>query len=171
MTYVIVSGPPGSGKTTVARAIATDLDVPLFAKDTVKEALMDALGVPDPETSRRLGGASVAVLIALATENGRGVVESTWQRSLALDDLTRLRGPICEVFCRCPPETARARVEARAARRHPGHHDLLRLADDLWTGERAEPISGPWPVVEVDTSGAFDAGATLRAVRGALEGA
>jgi predicted kinase len=170
MTYVVVSGPPGSGKTTVAGAIADDLGLPLFAKDTVKEALMDALGTPDPPTSQRLGGASVAVLVALAADNGRGVIESTWQRSLALDDLARLRGRICEVFCRCPPETARARVEARAASRHPGHHDLLRLGDDLWSGERAEPIGGPWPVVEVETGGPFDAETTLRAVRAALGG-
>jgi predicted kinase len=170
MTYVVVSGPPGSGKTTVARAIAAELGLPLFAKDTVKEALMDALGLPDPETSQRLGGASVAVLVALAADNGRGVVESTWQRSLALADLTRLRGPICEVFCRCPPETARARVAARAEHRHPGHHDLLRLGDDLWSGARAEPIAGPWPVVEVDTSGDFDAGPVVQAVRAALDG-
>lgn len=168
MTSVVVSGPPGSGKTTVARAIAADLDLPLFAKDTVKEALMDALGVPDPEASQRLGAASVAVLVALAVENGRGVIESTWLRSLAVDELTRLGTPICEVFCRCPPETARARVEARAASRHPGHHDLLRLGDDLWSGERAEPIAGPWPLVEVDTGGAFDAASLLRAVRAAL---
>jgi hypothetical protein len=96
------------------------------------------------------------------------VVESTWRRSLALDDLSRLRGPICEVFCRCDAAVARARIEGRAAGRHPGHHDLFRLGDDLWTGERAEPIAGAWPLVEIDTNGAFAPAPVVAAVRAAL---
>ena len=44
--FVIVSGPPGSGKSTLARDLALRLGLPLFAKDTIKESLMDTLGVP-----------------------------------------------------------------------------------------------------------------------------
>jgi predicted kinase len=51
-TFVVVSGPPASGKTTLARAIAPALGLPLVAKDTIKEALMSVLPVPDIETSR-----------------------------------------------------------------------------------------------------------------------
>ena len=51
-TFVVVSGPPASGKTTLARTIAPALDLPLIAKDTIKQALMTVLPVPDIETSR-----------------------------------------------------------------------------------------------------------------------
>ena len=61
-TFVVVSGPPASGKTTLARAIAPALGLPLVAKDTIKEALMSVLPVPDIETSRAVGRASVAAL-------------------------------------------------------------------------------------------------------------
>jgi ATPase family associated with various cellular activities (AAA) len=54
-TFVVVSGPPASGKTTLARAIAPALGLPLIAKDTIKEALMSVLPVPDIETSRAAG--------------------------------------------------------------------------------------------------------------------
>ena len=44
--YVVVSGPPGSGKTTLAPRLAAELDLPLIAKDTIKQALLAVLDVP-----------------------------------------------------------------------------------------------------------------------------
>lgn len=54
--FVLVAGWPGSGKSTLAAALATRLDLPLLAKDEIKEALMDALGRPQTVAdSQRLG--------------------------------------------------------------------------------------------------------------------
>lgn len=61
-----MSGPPASGKTTVAVPLAGALALPLVAKDTIKEALMDALGADNLVRSRELGRATFAVLYALA---------------------------------------------------------------------------------------------------------
>src|SRR5262249_21574382 len=100
-TYVVVSGPPGSGKTTLARQIAPALGLPLLAKDTIKQALMTVLPVPDVETSRLVGRASVTALLAVAAENAGAVLESVWHRSYAVTDRGRRRGSMVEVFCRC----------------------------------------------------------------------
>jgi hypothetical protein len=80
--FVVVSGPPASGKSTVAPAIAVELGLPLLAKDTIKDALMSVMPVPDVEASRQLGRAAVAAMLAVAAEApGGAVIESNFYRS------------------------------------------------------------------------------------------
>ena len=166
-TYVVVSGPPGSGKSTLAAELAPALGLPLFAKDTIKQALMEVLGAPDVEASRRLGTASVAALLAVATANGRGVIESVWHRTYAITDLGRLPGTIVEVFCSCDRDVVEKRYRARASTRAAGHFDDQRRPDELWNDEVAVPVAGGWPVIEVDTNGPVDAHDLAQRVRAA----
>jgi hypothetical protein len=74
--FIVVSGPPASGKTTLAQALAPAAGLPLIAKDTIKQALMGVLPVPDVAASRVVGRASVAALLAVAAESGGAVLES-----------------------------------------------------------------------------------------------
>jgi predicted kinase len=157
--YVVFSGPPGSGKSTLAAALAAELGLPLLAKDTIKEGLLETIGAADVDASQHLGAASVTVLLAMARDNGCGVLESTWRRSLATGELQNLPGRVIEVFCACPPEVARQRFAERAPTRHPGHFDAAHLeANDLWSGDRTEPVAGGWPVLRIDTSAPVDIG-------------
>ncbi len=155
-SYVVVSGPPASGKSTLASELARCLRLPLVSKDTIKEALMTTLTVERMEESQQLGRAAIAVMFALAAASPTGaVLDSVFLRGCALDDLRALPGHIVEVFCRCDREVARARYRARASRRLAGHLDDERSDDDIWNDENAQPIAGPWPVIEVNTNTRF----------------
>jgi predicted kinase len=55
MRLVLVTGPPAAGKTTVARPLARCLALPLIGKDTIKEALFDAMGRPGVVAAARRG--------------------------------------------------------------------------------------------------------------------
>jgi predicted kinase len=170
-TFVVVSGPPGSGKTTLALAIAPALRLPLIAKDTIKEALMNVLPVPDTDTSRLLGRASVAALYAVAAQSEGAVLESVWHRSRTLPDLQRLGGNLVEVFCRCDARLAAQRYAARACSRPPGHFDRLRTPAELWNDEVAQPVAGGWPVLEVATDAPVDLEPLLRQIQAAARSA
>lgn len=169
---VLVSGPPASGKTTLARELAPSLGLPLLAKDTVKEALFAELPAPDVGVSRQLGSAAVSVVLALAAESGGAVLEGPWRRSRAAD-LAALPGRLVEVFCRVDRDTAEQRYAGRPAR-HPGHHDGSRAPDERWDTDLTEPVGGRpdgglpigrWPVLEVDTARPVDVGLVARQVR------
>ena len=164
--FVVVSGPPASGKSTLAATLAGELDLPLLAKDVIKDALVDALGAPDLPRSRELGRAAVQVLLAVARTAGRGVLESVWH-DYARAPLAALPGPVVEVFCALDPAVRRARFDARSAGRGAGYFDRDRDAAERWNPEVGAPVAAGWPVLEVDTGTAVDVPALARRIRAA----
>ncbi len=65
MSLIVVSGAPGTGKSTIAAALAADLGWPLLAVDTIKETLADVLGLGDEDWSGRLGDAAAELVFRL----------------------------------------------------------------------------------------------------------
>lgn len=52
--FVVVSGLPGSGKSTVARLVSPALNLPVIDKDDILERLFDSKGVGDASWRRAL---------------------------------------------------------------------------------------------------------------------
>jgi predicted kinase len=162
-TLVIVSGAPGSGKTTLAHRLAADLRLPLISKDELKEALADAIGVPpDVRASMQLGAVAYSVVYFVAQqliEAGTGlIIESNFRRGVSETELQPLLGwsDACLIQCTAVPEVVLRRYAERADRgeRHAAHLDADRaaaLAVDLADG-RFEPLDLAIPTLVVETS-------------------
>jgi predicted kinase len=165
--YVVVTGAPASGKSTLSTALAPVLDLPLLAKDTIKDALVDVLGAADVDDSRQLGRAAVTALLAVAVEARCGVLDSVWvDRGRSIAALSDLPGHIVEVFCRCDRALLAERYAQRAASRGPRHFDLDRPASELWNADSTRPLDGGWPLIEVDTTSNVDIDPLANAIRG-----
>ena len=140
--------------------LSVELGLPLISKDTVKEALFDALGTGDLEWSQTLGRAAHLVMYSVAREARSAVLESHFWRGVAEDDLRALGRPLVQVYCRCPIELAVERYLQRASSpdRHPGHlpeHQSDEVTRS-WREAVALPLALDGPIVEVLTTEPVD---------------
>ena len=145
---MLVTGPPGAGKTGIARGLADGLRLPLLEKDAFKETIGGALGIADRATSQRLGAAIFDVIADVAHDllrRGVSVIAegNFTARSRLVADLPSCR--VVQVHVSAAPDVLRERLRARDAERHPVHYDAA-AADEI--AERA--TRGAWGPLPID---------------------
>ena len=155
---ILISGAPGTGKTTLAARLAAELGLPAIGKDLVKEALLDAFPGADLALSQQLGRGAYNALYAVLRQVlpvTSAIVEANFRRGLSEAQLRTFLDSVsgCQINCSCG-DTARRYVQRK---RHPGHHDALRV-DDLKAELAAgiyEPLDLGVPLLGVDTSDGY----------------
>jgi predicted kinase len=164
----VVTGPPASGKTSLARALANELGLPWISKDALKETLYDLFGSGE-EAEPRLEEVARRLLLTVAEQQLASglsaIVESNFDRDAELAPLERLwrEHPtrVVQIHCGGERDELLERFEERAAsdERHPGHEDRPEeVRDDLERG-RFDPLDLPGELIEVDLRGPPDVAA------------
>jgi len=132
--YVIVSGVPAAGKSTVAAGLAAKSALPLFDKDRFLETMFSGDTPRDPDERRTLSNQADRELEIAVRESSEAIIASWWRHPRSTADsgtptlwLRELRGALVEVYCDCATEVAVDRFRER--KRHPGH------MDERWSNE------------------------------------
>ncbi len=158
---VLVTGLPGSGKTTLSRALRDRTGLALLSLDTVKEAIVDGLEAM-PEDRYVVRRAGLTVLAGLAQDNPRGCILDVWvdptrdRKDLVATLRSVHQATYREVVCTVDADTAVARYAGRR-RAHPSHlpADEATLARIRAAAPLIRPL-GVGPHLVVDTSTPVD---------------
>jgi thymidylate kinase len=154
--YIIVTGIPASGKSTVGHAVAAALGLPMLDKDEILEAMFNSEGVGNAEWRTRLSRAADKTLKEKALRLDSAVIASWWRHPSSqihsgtpVEWLSLLPGVVIELYCLCSPQVAAERFLSR--KRHEGHLDDRKTHGDLLAGFQQHAALGPLGVGRVLT--------------------
>ncbi len=134
--FVVVSGLPGSGKSSLAVQLAPLLGLAVIDKDDILERLFDSKGVGDSAWRQTLSRESDLIFQQESEASTGGLLVSHWRLpGMALDSgtpmdwLAKLSRRLVNLHCDCPVEVAAARFRQR--RRRPGHLDVAKSPTEI----------------------------------------
>ncbi|MEO0495520.1 MAG: AAA family ATPase, partial [Actinomycetota bacterium] len=167
LRLIVVGGGPGTGKTTVARAIGERFGLPVLSSDDIRKSVtgtpFDARCVADPGEGIYTADAKQAVYDELGREadallraGTSVVVDATWSTDEGREALRAIAGrwgaEVVELECHLDPEIAGERVAERLA----AGDDTSDATPEIVTllASRRDP----WPeATPLDTTGPLDA--------------
>lgn len=169
---VVMSGAPGTGKSTIGSFLADALRFPFLSLDVIKETLGDQLGTGDEDWSDLIGDTAAEVVFRLTASFPAAVVEGWWRKERRERALQEFQGCV-EIFCRCDPALAETRMRSRHDDgRHAIHRDVINphlLEQSAQIARSVAPLGVGAALIEIDTTAEVDRAQLLSDVRTALQ--
>jgi len=164
-TLILITGLPGTGKTTLSKKLSAELSLPLINKDTIKEIIFNELGWSNRQWSRKVGQATYKIMdyiIEDQLQSGNSLIlESnfspkfdnakfqSWQEKYDCKAI--------QILCHADGKVLFERFKCRAENdelRHPGHVDAGNLEEwrEKLNSGTSEPLDIEGTVLRVDTT-------------------
>lgn len=163
---VLISGAPGTGKTTLGKKLSQKYKFPFISKDALKERMFDNLGWSDKAWSLKVSAASHRIMDYIIEEELKAehsiIVESNFKQQVDSDRFRAFQAEygctLVQILCWAQGEVVYERFMNRmnTAKRHAGHVEAISPDEIrrgfLESGGKDAPLDIDGTTIELDTT-------------------